>query len=187
MTLSHTSSASLDVRTTRNSAPGVHHIGQSDLAALYAQHRCSLLGVARRYLSAPGLAEDALHEAFIRYSRIVDTIDVIYPAAYLRTIVTNVALSMVRRQQRADRRRPEQPFDAPTPDELCVANEAHQEVREACLQLSAQQRSVVEMRYWQGLTEAQIATQLNISRGSVKTHASRARRALRQSLADVAG
>lgn len=186
MTDSFTPSTSGQAQGLRPGGRQMGGLTDDQLADLYRVHRPSMLAAARRHLGSSALAEEAVHEAFIRYRKAADKVEVAYPAAYLRMIVTNIARSMLRRQQCAQRVRAHAPRqEAVTPDEVCLVNETRHEVRLACRELSGQQRSVIEMRYWQGLSEAEIAERLNISPGSVKTHASRARSALRVSLADL--
>jgi len=55
------------------------------------------------------------------------------------------------------------------------------DVRRALAQLSRQQRAVVVLRYFEDLTEAEVAVELGCSVGSVKTHHSRAISRLRES------
>ena len=56
--------------------------------------------------------------------------------------------------------------------------EEHREVLAALKQLPNRQREVLVLRYWSDLSEAQIADALGISRGTVKSTASRALAAL---------
>jgi RNA polymerase sigma factor (sigma-70 family) len=56
--------------------------------------------------------------------------------------------------------------------------EEHREVLAAMQQLAPRQREVLVLRYWSELTEAEIAEALGISRGAVKSTASRALDAL---------
>lgn len=56
--------------------------------------------------------------------------------------------------------------------------EEHREVLAALDTLAPRQREVLVLRYWEGLSEAEIATTLGLSTGTVKSTASRALRAL---------
>ena len=49
--------------------------------------------------------------------------------------------------------------------------------------LPRQQRAVIVLRYYEDLSEAEIAATLGVSAGTVKSHAARAMRTLREQLA----
>jgi RNA polymerase sigma factor (sigma-70 family) len=55
-------------------------------------------------------------------------------------------------------------------------------VVEALRQLPARQREALVLRYYADLSEAEIAEAMRISRGAVKSHASRGMAALRETL-----
>jgi RNA polymerase sigma factor (sigma-70 family) len=63
-----------------------------------------------------------------------------------------------------------------------VLAEEHREVLTALRKLSQRQREVVVLRYWADLSEAEIAETLGISRGAVKSTASRALVAIHEQL-----
>jgi RNA polymerase sigma factor (sigma-70 family) len=58
----------------------------------------------------------------------------------------------------------------------------HARVMDALRRLPQRQREVLVLRYYADLSEADIAAALGISRGAVKSHASRAAATLRQTL-----
>jgi RNA polymerase sigma factor (sigma-70 family) len=60
----------------------------------------------------------------------------------------------------------------PSDSELLLAEE-HREVLAAVRELPAGQQEVLVLRYWSNLSEAEIAEALGISRGAVKSQASR--------------
>lgn len=64
--------------------------------------------------------------------------------------------------------------------------DAQQDLWVALGGLSARQRAVVVLRYYEGLTEPQTAEVLGCSVGAVKSHASRALRSMRQGLGGTA-
>jgi RNA polymerase sigma factor (sigma-70 family) len=85
--------------------------------------------------------------------------------------------------RRAQFRRRRQPLDvalAASVEDLAIVHEEHREVLAGIAGLSPRQREAVILRYWQNLPEAEIATAMNTSVGSVKTHLSRAMRSLTQ-------
>jgi RNA polymerase sigma-70 factor (ECF subfamily) len=53
--------------------------------------------------------------------------------------------------------------------EQVSVQERQERVRAALSQLEAEQRHLLELAYYQGLTQAQIAEQLNLPLGTVKT------------------
>jgi RNA polymerase sigma factor (sigma-70 family) len=60
------------------------------------------------------------------------------------------------------------------PEGKALLADEHREVLAALRQLSKRQREVLVLRYWMNLSEAEIADTLDISRGAVKSIASRA-------------
>ncbi len=146
-----------------------------DIAGLYAAHRLQLVRMAVLLVDDIGSAEDVVHDAFItlhqRQSQVRE------PAAalgYLRMTVINNARSVLRKRQTARRHLNLARLEntEPADSELMLAA-AHQEVLAAVRKLPARQREVLTLRYWANLSEAEIAQALGISRGSVKSNASR--------------
>ena len=72
----------------------------------------------------------------------------------------------------------------PGADENAVATEQRARVLDALRQLPQRQREVLALRYYLDLDEAAIASALGISRGAVKSHASRGASTLRTLLED---
>ncbi|SEP04470.1 RNA polymerase sigma factor [Trujillonella endophytica] len=123
-----------------------------------------------------GLAEDLAQEAFLGlHRRWGDLDDRSSAAAYLRSSVVNGARSAHRRRALA-RRRPPPPDPASTagPDAGLLLAEEHRAVLGAVRRLPRRQREVLVLRYWSGLSEAEIARTLGVSAGTVKTSAFRA-------------
>jgi RNA polymerase sigma factor (sigma-70 family) len=67
-------------------------------------------------------------------------------------------------------------------DEAALDTHRRETVMEALAELPRRQREVIALRYYVDLSEAEIAETLGISRGAVKSHASRGAAALRESL-----
>src|SRR5919205_143534 len=93
---------------------------QSWLAAQFDAHRTHLRAVAYRMLGSAPEADDAVQEAWLRFSR-ADTRDVDNLGGWLTTVVSRVALNMLRarRARREEPLRPEpivDPLDAPDPE-----------------------------------------------------------------------
>lgn len=144
------------------------------VTALFRAHYGSLVRLAVLLVDNDGSAEDLVQDAFARlhrrWGRLRDE-DAAY--GYLRTAVVNGSRSRLRRLRTA--RRHHAPHDAPlpSPEGDAIVREEHEAVRAALRTLPARQREVLVLRYWSDLSEADIAATLGISRGAVKSHASR--------------
>ncbi|MFG3280883.1 RNA polymerase sigma factor [Streptomyces sp. NPDC048111] len=143
---------------------------------LYHAHRLRMVRLAVMLVDDRATAEDVVQDAFTAlYRRHGDRVEEIDNAlAYLRTAVVNASRSVLRRRRTARGYTPPHEPDAPSAEERVVLDEEHREVLAALRQLTVRRREVLVLRYWSDLTEAEIATTLGISRGSVKSIASRA-------------
>ncbi|MEV2215108.1 sigma-70 family RNA polymerase sigma factor [Streptomyces sp. NPDC050997] len=143
---------------------------------LYHHRRLSLVRLALLLVDDLPTAEDVVQDAFIalfrRHGRRLAAVD--DPEAYLRTSVVNGARSVLRRRRTVRAHVPEREQHAPPPEDHVLLREDHREVLAALGHLTARQREVLVLRYWSHLTEAQIAETLGLSRGTVKSTASRA-------------
>ena len=83
------------------------------LAERFEEHRSRLRAIAYRILGTPNDADDAVQEAWLRFSR-SDTSDVDNLGAWLNTVVSRVCLSMLQ----ARRSRPQPPADPDLPEPL---------------------------------------------------------------------
>ena len=127
-------------------------------------------------------AEDALQTAFAaayKSWRRVSTAD--DPFAYVRRIAVNSAISHHRRAHVKRERPTDQLPDAPAP---CWVGNAFDrgEMWAAVQQLAPRQRAVVVLRYYEGLSEREIADALGCRPGTVKSQASAALAHLRTRL-----
>ena len=93
-----------------------------------------------------------------------------------------VLRSALRRRRTARAHTP--PADVPrgTPEDSVVLAEEHRAVLDGLARLGRRQREVLVLRYWSDLSEADIADTLGISRGTVKSTASRALAALERTM-----
>jgi len=151
---------------------------------LYHHRRLELVRLALLLVDDLPTAEDVVQDAFAallrRHGRRLADLD--DPEAYLRTCVVNTARSVLRRRRTARAYIPERARHVPSADKSVLLAETHQEVIDALQRLTRRQREVLVLRYWSDLTEAQIADTLGISRGTVKSTASRALDALGRQL-----
>jgi RNA polymerase sigma-70 factor (sigma-E family) len=124
---------------------------------------------------AEDIAQTALARAYVAWRRVSGADD---PDAYLRRILVNASNRRFRRRRVA-----EQPGDLP---EVAVEGPADLVGERAALlaalrQLPPRQRAVIVLRYWDDLTDAQIAAALGCSPGTVRSQISRALATLRAS------
>jgi RNA polymerase sigma-70 factor, ECF subfamily len=76
-------------------------------------------------------------------------------------------------------------IQSPLPLEYAVMGERSQQVRSALAQLPIHQRRVLEITYYEGLTQLEVAQRLNIPLGTVKTRSRQALCKLRRVLQEV--
>jgi RNA polymerase sigma-70 factor (sigma-E family) len=131
-----------------------------------------------------GLAEDVVQEVLIRANarwRMIENLD--RPEAYVRKMIVNEYLAWRRRSWRLVLSSASSGIDGlPTPDP--AARYAEREALLAELtKLPRRQRAVVVLRYYEGLSDQEIADALGCKPGTVRGHASRALAALRVELA----
>ncbi|WP_420492927.1 RNA polymerase sigma factor [Kitasatospora camelliae] len=157
------------------------------LTELYHAHRLSLVRMAVLLVDHQDIAEDVVQEAFTalyqKHGEELDSLD--NALGYLRTSVVNGARSVLRRRKTAREYVPPHEADAPSAEDHAVLNDEHRRVLLALNELTQRQREVLVLRYWSDLSEAQIAETLGLSRGAVKSTASRALDALEKQLEKV--
>ena len=155
----------------------------SAVTALFEEHYVSLVRMARLLVDDRETAEDVVMDAFTSlYRRWAAIRDPAEAYRYVRSCVLNGARSQLRRRRL--RRRHES--GSPQQEADSVGLETNEADRSTLTQLLGtlpyRQRQVLVLRYFVDLTEAQIAYELGVSPGSVKTHASRGLAALARAL-----
>ncbi|MEO6317187.1 MAG: SigE family RNA polymerase sigma factor [Acidimicrobiales bacterium] len=156
-----------------------------DLGAAHQAHYRSLVRLASLLVDDVGTCEEIVQDAFVRvWRRGSARPDGDRLPAYLRSAVLNGARSHLRHSRVA--RRHLQPVPGPTagPEAAPLAGD-HDRVLAALRSLPDRQREVLALRYYLDLREAEIASTLGISAGSVKTHAHRGLATLAQRLEDL--
>ena len=99
------------------------------------------------------------------------------PRGYLYRTVLNASRTAARGRTRRQRREMRW-FDGPVDGELLV----QPEIRAALGRLTAQQRAMAFLTYWEDMSPAQVGAVLQVSEGTVKRQLARARTRLRQAL-----
>lgn len=152
---------------------------------LYREHAPGALRLALLMTGDRPLAEDLVHDAFVRVAGRLRTIrDPEAFGAYLQRTVANLAKShfrhqqVVRRHAEREGRRPADPHpelpDVDTRDALWAALDG----------LSPRQRAAVVLRFYRDLSEREIAEVLGCRPGTVKSLLSRGLAILREAIAD---
>jgi len=157
---------------------------------LYAAHYRSLVRLGALLLRDTGAAEEVTQDAFVAmhgaWRRLRDPDDPDKALAYLRRSVVNGARSVLRHRKVVDKHAPRPAPHVPSAEHGALLALEHAEVMAALRRLPERQREVLVLRYYLDLSEAGIADALGISRGAVKSHASRGIAALRTSLETTA-
>jgi RNA polymerase sigma-70 factor (sigma-E family) len=150
---------------------------------LFQDHYTSLVKLAALLLRDSHRAEEIVQDAFVdmheRWARLREPAKA---AAYLRTSVVNRTRSDQRHHKVVASHPAEPAVDVASAESGALARFEQGEVMELLDRLPERQRSVLILRYYGQLSEAEIAQALGISRGAVKSHSSRGLRALRPSL-----
>ena len=129
-------------------------------------------------------AEDLVQASLVKLYRAWPRLDTSTdPDAYLRRIVINTHRSWWRARWRRETPAAALPERA-SGEDIADRHAVGAVVRQALARLPRQQRAVLVLRYCEDLPEAEVARLLGCSSGSVKTHAHRGLRTLRELLGD---
>ncbi|TMB23800.1 MAG: sigma-70 family RNA polymerase sigma factor, partial [Deltaproteobacteria bacterium] len=165
---------------------------RSALGPLYDRYGGLVYGLARAILQSQEEAEDLTQEVFVMLCQ-GTTYDAARGSlgAFLTALTRSRAIDRLRSRGRRLRLlraswRSAPPPDMPTPavDRLAM-RECSERVRSAVADLPANERRALEMVYYQGLTQAEIAATLGAPLGTVKSWCRRGLLALRAALADL--
>jgi len=142
-------------------------VAESDdeaLAELYDRFGGVAYGLALRILRDESLAQDAVQEAFLAERARAST--------WILTLVHRRSVDLVRRQEQ---RRGEPLESAPEPvaseqvEEQAAIRFQRQVVQEALRQLPPDQREALELGYYAGLTQSELAERLGQPLGTIKS------------------
>ncbi|MEM9088758.1 MAG: sigma-70 family RNA polymerase sigma factor [Cyanobacteria bacterium P01_F01_bin.53] len=172
----------------------VYRLWEGNLTALgviYDRYSSVVYGVALKGLRSVSEAEDLTQEVFCKLARSRS-----YDpqrgslAKYLTVLTRSRAIDRLRsratRQKYADKWQQLQvPSDFKTPMHQVTQQERHVLVREAMSTLKDRQREVLEMSYYEGQSQSEIADRLGVPLGTVKSWARRGLLHLREQLRHV--
>ncbi len=139
---------------------------------LYARYARPVLGLALRRLGDRGRAEDAVQEVFAAVWRSAASYDRSRGpgGAWLYTIARNAIVDMLRRRPLPTVADPPEPrATGPTPDDEAEASWNAWRVHRALETLPENERSVIDLAYFSGLSQSEVAGFLDVPLGTVKT------------------
>jgi RNA polymerase sigma-70 factor, ECF subfamily len=152
----------------------IERVGAGDRSAfelLYRRYARPIFGLALRRLGDRGRAEDAVQEAFASVWRSAGTYRTERGAGahWLYAVARNAIVD----RGRARGEHPTEPADEisaePGPAERAESDWAAWRVHRALAELPEREQAVLELAYWGGLSQSEIAERLGIPLGTVKT------------------
>jgi RNA polymerase sigma-70 factor (ECF subfamily) len=155
--------------------------------AVYREYGRLVYAVAYKALGNRGLAEEATQETFVRAWRAARSFDEERELGpWLATIARRVAIDIYRREaHRAasplESVSPADPSLVSTPESAEAVYDAW-EVRRAVGELGEDEREIVRLQHFEGLTHQQIAERLGLAVGTVKSRSFRAHQRLAAAL-----
>jgi len=161
----------------------ITRVAQGDeqaLAILYDRYAATVVGIALKIVQQREIAEDVAQEAFWRVWQRAKTFDGARGnfAPWLFGITRNLSIDELRRRGARPQTvydDPDRPWMADLPDEKTNVEgtvwlaEQRQAVRLALRELSPEQREALELAYFSGLTQREIADKLGNPLGTIKT------------------
>ena len=177
-----------DTQTVAN-APSIHEqewagllariaVGdQSALAELYDVSSAKVFGLAMKILGDHAAAEETTLDVYTQVWRRISTYDVERgtPGSWLMTLAKNRAIDRFRSSYLERGRQvpleeaAESPGREETPEQYSAGQERQRLVQEALATLSVEQRQAIALAYYWGLSQSEIADQLKLPLGTVKT------------------
>jgi RNA polymerase sigma-70 factor (ECF subfamily) len=167
----------------------VSHGDQAAFAALYGRYAGVVFSTAFKVLNNQAAAEDVLQDVFIQIWDKAAMYDPLRgkPITWAVTLTRNKSIDRLRSTQRRGRLRDDLEHDVQTlerfDDKSAIdsvdAMEMARIVREAVRQLSDDQRESIELAFFSGLTQAEIAEKLGEPLGTVKARIRRGMMKLR--------
>jgi len=168
---------------------------QDALGQLYDSTNRAVFGLILRVLNEPAGAEEVTLEVYTQVWRQASNYDPSRgtPSAWLLTIARSRAIDRFRSTDQTRRR--QEPLSTvetarasgASPEENAVDAERREIVRAALDTLPPEQRNVIELAYFSGLSHSEIAAKCSLPLGTVKTRTRLAMLRLRSALATLEG
>jgi len=150
-------------------------VGEHDSAAfeiLYGRYIRPVFSLALRRLGDRGHAEDAVQDAFAAIWRSASTYRPERGAAggWLYTVARNAIVDRLRRNgPSADGELPDLASGDPDPEQRAEDSYVSWRVHGALEKLQPREREVIELAYWSGMSQSEVAEYLGLPLGTVKT------------------
>lgn len=162
------------------------------LAELYNRHAPTLLALGKRILGGVADAEEILQEVFVHVWHHADRYDASRSSVstWLVLITRSRAIDRLRSRKVVERTHEAAHLTAPPEDtspegpESVFIHERRERVRREMATLPPEQREVLEMAFYDGLTQTEIAAKADLPLGTVKTRTLLAMKKLRSALRD---
>ena len=159
---------------------------EAGVRAAYTAHGAELFGFALSSLGDRSLAEEAVQETFLRAWRAADRYDPTIASlrTWLFAIMRNVTIDLARARAARPPLAGEEPNEAAAEDTLERAMLSWQ-VEEALRRVGADHRRVLVEVYYRGRRYAEVARELGVPEGTVKSRVYYGLRALRLALEEM--
>jgi RNA polymerase sigma-70 factor, ECF subfamily len=157
---------------------------EADVRAAYAAHAGELYGFAMRSLEDPGMAEEAVQDTFLRAWRAGDRFDpqVGSLRTWLFAILRNVVIDLGRARSARPLVARDLPEEGHEPFEEIMLS---WQVEEALRRIGDQHRRVLVETYLRGRPYAEVAAELGVPEGTIKSRVYYGLRALRNALEEM--
>jgi RNA polymerase sigma-70 factor, ECF subfamily len=157
---------------------------ESGVREAYSAHAGELYGFALRSLEDPGLAEEAVQDTFLRAWRAADRFDPELGSlrTWLFAILRNVVIDLGRARAARPTAVPDLPEQGHEPLDDMLLN---WQVEEALRRIGEQHRRVLVETYLRGRPYTDVAAELGVPEGTIKSRVYYGLRALRNALEEM--
>ena len=153
---------------------------------LYRRHAAAVAAFSSRVCPDRSSADDLTQQTFLslwtRAATITSTAQTLRP--WLLTVVRNASIDRQRRLRPTTEldRTNDRATDTAGPAEVAIQKQLERDIRQALDKLDSDQRAVIELAYFGGLTQTQIAEVVGAPLGTVKSRVRLAMQHLRRSV-----
>lgn len=155
------------------------------LGKLVEKHKKTAFRLALGLVGNKDDAYDISQEAFLRVYRSADTYDTTKPfLPWFYTIISNLSKTWLRRRTNRDYKMVDVEdnsyllVDSTTPEESLLRDETAEQLRNALMQLDFEDREIITLQHFRGMSYDEIAKLLDIPKGTVMSRLYYARKKL---------